>query len=45
VEEDRRITERDTVWEWFQWLAERMSEREKSVPPVPAHIAHRSWRS
>ena len=45
VEEDRRITERNTVWEWFQWLAERMLEREKSVPPVPAHIAHRSWRS
>jgi hypothetical protein len=44
VEEDRRITQRDTVWEWFQWLAERMSEREKSVPPVAAHIAHRSWR-
>lgn len=45
VEEDRRTTERNTVWEWFQWLAERMLEREKSVPPVPAHIAHRSWRS
>jgi hypothetical protein len=45
VEEDRRVTERNTVWEWFQWLAERMLEREKSVPPVPAHIAHRSWRS
>jgi hypothetical protein len=45
VEEDRRTTGRDTVWEWFQWLAERMLEREKSVPSVPAHIAHRSWRS
>src|SRR5450432_3711237 len=45
VEEDRRTTERNTVWEWFQWLAERMLEREKGVPPVPAHIAHRSWRS
>jgi hypothetical protein len=33
VEEDRRATERDTVWEWFQWLAERMLEREKKVPP------------
>ena len=44
VEEDRQTTERATVWEWFQWLAERMLEREKSSPPVPAHIAHRSWR-
>ena len=44
VEEDRRATERDTVWEWFQWLAERMLEREKKAPPIPAQIAHRSWR-
>jgi hypothetical protein len=36
--------ERNTVWEWFQWLAERMKEREEGVPPVPAHIAHQSWR-
>jgi hypothetical protein len=27
--------------EWFQWLAERMMEREKNLPPVPAYIAHR----
>lgn len=44
VEEVRASTGRDTVWEWFQWLAERMAEREKSSLPVPAHIAHRSWR-
>jgi hypothetical protein len=44
VEEDRRTTGRETVWEWFQWLAERMMEREKSAPPVPAHLAHKSWR-
>src|SRR4051812_13345251 len=44
VEEDRRSTGRETVWEWFRWLAERMIEREKSVVPVPAHVAHRSWR-
>src|SRR5438128_9224995 len=35
---------RETLFEWFQWLAERMMEREKSGPPVPAHIAHRDWR-
>ena len=43
VEEDRRSVQRDTVWEWFQWLAERMIEREKKATPVPAHIAHRRW--
>jgi hypothetical protein len=44
VEEDRRQLQRETVWEWFQWLAERMLEHEKQVPPVPAHVAHRSWK-
>jgi hypothetical protein len=41
VEEDRRFVERETVWEWFQWLAEQMIEREKKTPPTPAHLAHR----
>jgi hypothetical protein len=43
VKEDRRALDRNTVAEWFQWLAERMIEREKSTPAVPAHIAHRKW--
>jgi len=29
--------------EWFQWLAERMKDREKSRSPVPAYIAHKEW--
>jgi hypothetical protein len=40
VEEDRAL-DRNTVFEWFQWLAERMIEREKRTPAVPAHVAHR----
>ena len=40
----RQQYDRDTWSEWFQWLAERMMEREKQVPPVPAYIAHRDWR-
>lgn len=43
VEEDRRTLDRETVWEWFQWLAERVAEREREVNPVPAHLAHRGW--
>lgn len=43
VEEDRRALDRETVSEWFQWLAERMIEREKRTPAVPAHVAHREW--
>ena len=41
VEEDRRFVERETVWEWYQWLAERMLEQEALTPVTPAHLAHR----
>jgi hypothetical protein len=44
VEGDRRNLGRETVWEWFQWLAERMAERERRETPVPAHVLHRDWR-
>jgi hypothetical protein len=43
VEEDRRDLARETVWEWFEWLADRVEERERRANPVPAHIAHRDW--
>jgi len=43
VEEDREGLGRETVWEWFQWLAERLQERELRSTPIPAHIAHREW--
>ena len=45
VDQDRRRLDRETVWEWFQWLAERMQEREQRSAPVPAHVAHRDWRA
>src|SRR5262245_17684369 len=34
VEDLRVATGRPTRWEWFQWLAERMQERESDTPPV-----------
>ena len=37
---ERAMLGRGTIAEWFQWLSERLSEREAEVPPVPAHIAH-----
>jgi hypothetical protein len=39
----RALTGRATISEWFQWLADRMAEREDATPPQPAHIAHRDW--
>ena len=40
----RKDLARETVWEWFQWLAERMMERETASAPVPAHEAFRDWK-
>ena len=45
AEEWRQVMNRETGSEWFHWLAERMMERERVTPPVPAYIAHRDWRS
>src|SRR5881296_2777895 len=44
AEEWRRTLKRETGNEWFHWLAERMLEREKTSPPIPAYVAHRDWR-
>lgn len=44
VEEERAMRGRETLLEWFQWLAERMIERESRVPVVPAYRAHADWR-
>ncbi len=42
---DYRIEhQRDTFHEWFQWLAERMMERESKSPPVAAHLTHKKWK-
>jgi hypothetical protein len=43
VEEVRAETGRETRWEWFQWLSERMIERESTKSPIPAHVQHRNW--
>jgi len=44
IQEFRAYVQRDTAFEWFQWLAERMLERESGVQAVPAYIAHRDWK-
>ena len=44
IQEFRAYVQRDTAFEWFQWLAERMLERESGAQAVPAYIAHRDWK-
>jgi len=40
---ERALLGRDTIEEWFQWLTERLAEREASTPRIPAHVAHKHW--
>lgn len=35
---------RDTYYEWFQWLFDRIEERETAKPAIPAFVAHRNWK-
>lgn len=44
VMEEREALQRDTMHEWFQWLAERMLERESNIPVKPAHLAYKNWK-
>ena len=45
VRGEREEQGRETIEEWFEWLRDRITERESSTPPVPAHIEHRDWRA
>lgn len=40
----RNTLQRETTFEWFQWLAERMIDREQVNPPIPAHLSYRDWK-
>jgi hypothetical protein len=33
-----------SVGEWFQWLAERLTEYRATSAPAPAHEAYRNWK-
>ncbi len=41
---ERREQQRETIGEWFEWLADRLADRETRQAPIPAHIAHTDWR-
>jgi len=42
VEEQREELGSPQAWEWYQWLAERLAERHRSHPRIPAHHPGRS---
>lgn len=40
----RADVKRDTGFEWFQWLADRINEREQTTSAIPAYVAHKTWK-
>lgn len=45
LQDFRTQQNRATAMEWFQWLAERIGEREAITEPTPAYLAHRDWKA
>jgi hypothetical protein len=43
VEDERARQRRASVFEWFQWLAERLEEHAGPAKKVGAHVAFRHW--
>jgi hypothetical protein len=44
VEDERREMKRDTIGEWFQWMAERIMDREQKTAPIPGYIEYKDWK-
>jgi hypothetical protein len=44
VETMRREQSRESFYEWFQWLVERLAERERRRT-VGAHVRYATWKS
>lgn len=44
IEDERKALNRETWAEWYQWLAERILEREANKAVVPAHIEYAGWK-
>jgi hypothetical protein len=44
VIDTRDRLQNESSFEWFQWLAERMIDREKAKSAIPAYVAHIDWK-
>ncbi len=42
--ETRDQGNRQTYYEWYQWLYEQLEKRESKSPAIPAFIAHKDWK-
>jgi hypothetical protein len=45
LEEMRQITNRQTYFEWFQWMYEQIEKRESKASAIPAYIEFRNWKA
>jgi hypothetical protein len=44
TQDSRAQSNRDTMSEWFQWLAERLDEHHTRYGRPPAYEQYRAWR-
>lgn len=44
IDQDRKDLNRETIHEWYQWLAEHMMERESKITVKPAHVMYKNWK-
>jgi hypothetical protein len=44
-QEIRAKGERDTYYEWIQWMSEQVEKRESKTPAIPAYREFRSWKA
>ncbi len=44
LDDERADMGRDTIGEWFQWMAERIQEREGDKPSIPGYIEYKDWK-
>jgi len=40
----RADVKREAAFEWFQWLAERIGERDQASSIMPAYVIHKNWK-
>lgn len=44
ITEVRTAWDRESAFEWFQWLADRVGERDTKLQPLPAYITYKKWK-
>ena len=43
IQDWRDENDRQSYFEWMEWLAQKVIDLESDTPPVPAHILYKDW--